>query len=70
MSEGQMSTKFVMFKMAEPNDHATHILINPAYVCAAPRSGTAQVTLFMDGGSRQYVAEGNLDGVLAKLTSP
>ena len=69
-----MSTKFVMFKMAIPTDHATHVLINPAHVCAAQRSGTAQVTLFMDGGSAHEVGdegdEGNLDGVLAKLESP
>jgi hypothetical protein len=65
--ERPMSTKFVMFKMADGNEP---ILINPAHVCAAHQSGSAQVTVVMDyeeGGGYQNV-EGNLKSVWETLT--
>jgi hypothetical protein len=58
-----MSTKFVMFKMADGNEP---ILINPAHVCAAHQSGSAQVTLVMDYGEggviRMWMATLNPSG--------
>ena len=62
-----MSTKFVMFKMADGNEP---IVINPAHVCAAHQSGSAQVTLVMDyGEGRGYQnVEGDLKSVWETLT--
>ena len=63
-----MSTKFVMFKMAGRQPEP--ILINPAHVCAAHQSGSAQVKLVMDygeGGGYQNV-EGDLKSVWETLT--
>ena len=62
-----MSTKFVMFKMANPNEDGIHepILINPAYVRTAQQRGSDQVTLVMDhgqGGGYQTVV-GDLQSV-------
>ena len=67
-----MSTKFVMFKMANPNEDGIHepILINPAHVRPAQQRGSDQVTLVMDhgqGGGYQTV-EGDLKSVWETLT--
>lgn len=67
-----MSTKFVLFNMADANEASTHerILINPAHVRTAHQSGSNQVTLVMDhgrGGGYENVA-GDLKTVWEKLT--
>jgi hypothetical protein len=54
-----VSAKFVMFKMATPNEYSGHILINRDRVLAAHESGTAQVTLVMD---REHVKDVEVEG--------
>jgi hypothetical protein len=64
-----VSTKFVMFKLAKGNEP---ILINPAHVRTAHKSGSEQVLLVMDcgqgeGNGHQRVV-GDLETVWKLLT--
>jgi hypothetical protein len=68
-----VSTKFVKFTSARPNQDGGHppILINPAHVRTAHQSGSDQVTLVMDHGRDGVPAEnvmGDLETVWQLLT--
>jgi hypothetical protein len=67
MSEGRMSTKFVLFTNAHTKKP---ILVNPAHVSTATEADShTRVRLAMEGGEHAEEVEGDLQTVWAMLTA-